>query len=544
MAGYDVPSFFEYIREGKVVKGDEIELSGAEWDEYDNDFKGEFEGNKAILVFEAGMLKIVGIKTAFLGGVTNKPEEKDVKPFESEHDKTQAQGGDPEKAAKDVKDSVESGNRKTDTKQVKESGGMDEVADDPEKQKEDAAEAAANCAECGKQFGTNKQINVCADHQGLEAMNESAEAAHKAIKAAQSGSRLTSSSDTSTKSNTEVSKPASELGAEKFKTEDQADDQADDPKKITPEAPTVEPEATKAQGSGRVSEGKSLKDYLRASKIVEKWSTSYETPKSKRGMFDGKSKEELDTELSTLKKTGPHKEGSAEFTKEKELMFALRAKNHFGGVKENANSESDANRELELASDSDREEPDSYFAHNEKTENAKKAKKVKESAIDIAKRIIASVKGGNHPHDAKNSGTTKEEKGKSFDYNKLVDKTPVIDAAREGDATEEKTREEKRGLDKTYEDKLDVPAKVIEQIDTRLKELKDAQQSFDNKENAGGSVKQNAIDALERIKEHLGKRNKKEFYEAQVFYGTLWSEITHLLPSALINFLATGREKA
>jgi hypothetical protein len=50
------------------------------------------------------------------------------------------------------------------------------------------------------------------------------------------------------------------------------------------------------------------------------------TPASKKGMFDGKTEVELKKELAALKKTGPHKEGSKEFTKEKELNFAIRAK--------------------------------------------------------------------------------------------------------------------------------------------------------------------------------------------------------------------------
>ncbi len=61
-------------------------------------------------------------------------------------------------------------------------------------------------------------------------------------------------------------------------------------------------------------------------KISEKWDTDYETPKSKKGMFKGKNKADLEKQLSTLKKSGPHKKGSPEYTKEKELNFALRAK--------------------------------------------------------------------------------------------------------------------------------------------------------------------------------------------------------------------------
>ena len=66
--------------------------------------------------------------------------------------------------------------------------------------------------------------------------------------------------------------------------------------------------------------------------IEEKWDTDYQTPKSERGKYKGKSQEELKSMLSNLKKSGPHKKGSAEYGKMRELQFALRAKHDFGKV--------------------------------------------------------------------------------------------------------------------------------------------------------------------------------------------------------------------
>ena len=54
------------------------------------------------------------------------------------------------------------------------------------------------------------------------------------------------------------------------------------------------------------------------------------TNPAKKGMFKGKTEAELKKELNALKKSGPHKEGSAEFTKERELEFAIRAKSGWG----------------------------------------------------------------------------------------------------------------------------------------------------------------------------------------------------------------------
>lgn len=86
--------------------------------------------------------------------------------------------------------------------------------------------------------------------------------------------------------------------------------------------------------------------------IQEKWDTDYETPKSERGKYDGKTQEELKSMLSSLKKSGPHHKGSPEYEKEKELMFALRAKHNFGKVSEeddqtvaDENSEENDNKE-------------------------------------------------------------------------------------------------------------------------------------------------------------------------------------------------------
>ena len=54
----------------------------------------------------------------------------------------------------------------------------------------------------------------------------------------------------------------------------------------------------------------------------------------KKGMFDGKTKSELISQYNKLKASGPHKLGSSESTKMKELAFAIRAKSGWGKVKE------------------------------------------------------------------------------------------------------------------------------------------------------------------------------------------------------------------
>lgn len=64
--------------------------------------------------------------------------------------------------------------------------------------------------------------------------------------------------------------------------------------------------------------------------LGENWGVADAVHPSRKGMFDGKTKQQLTSELSRLTKSGPHKEGSAAYTKMKQLQFALRAKNHWG----------------------------------------------------------------------------------------------------------------------------------------------------------------------------------------------------------------------
>jgi len=69
--------------------------------------------------------------------------------------------------------------------------------------------------------------------------------------------------------------------------------------------------------------------------LDEKWGGDTELNPSKKGMFKGKTKAELEKQLAALHKSGPHKKGSPEYTKQQELNFAIRAKGAWKkGVKE------------------------------------------------------------------------------------------------------------------------------------------------------------------------------------------------------------------
>ena len=75
-------------------------------------------------------------------------------------------------------------------------------------------------------------------------------------------------------------------------------------------------------------------------KLDEKWAGDTKLNPAKKGMFKGKTKAELEKELTKLHKSGPHKRGSPEDTKQKELNFAIRAKSGWKeGIEEEVNED-------------------------------------------------------------------------------------------------------------------------------------------------------------------------------------------------------------
>lgn len=67
-------------------------------------------------------------------------------------------------------------------------------------------------------------------------------------------------------------------------------------------------------------------------KTNEAWNEPTTVSPSERGKYEGKTKEQLLSQYNALKKTGPHKQGSPEYGKMRELAFAIRAKSGWGPV--------------------------------------------------------------------------------------------------------------------------------------------------------------------------------------------------------------------
>lgn len=73
-------------------------------------------------------------------------------------------------------------------------------------------------------------------------------------------------------------------------------------------------------------------EYYYNKTLEEKWGEETTVSPSERGKYKGKSLEELRKSYNALKASGPHRRGSPEFGRMRELAFAIRAKTGWGSV--------------------------------------------------------------------------------------------------------------------------------------------------------------------------------------------------------------------
>lgn len=78
----------------------------------------------------------------------------------------------------------------------------------------------------------------------------------------------------------------------------------------------------------QIVESKSMNEQ----ELDEKWGEPTVVKPSERGKYKGKNKAELLKSYNALKKSGPHKKGSEEYGRMRELAFAIRAKGGWGRV--------------------------------------------------------------------------------------------------------------------------------------------------------------------------------------------------------------------
>lgn len=82
---------------------------------------------------------------------------------------------------------------------------------------------------------------------------------------------------------------------------------------------------------GRIDEDGWCKFFKK--ELEEKWGKPTVVSPQEKGKYAGKTKAELLKSYNSLKKSGPHKQGSPEFGRMRELAFAIRAKGGWGKVK-------------------------------------------------------------------------------------------------------------------------------------------------------------------------------------------------------------------
>lgn len=105
-------------------------------------------------------------------------------------------------------------------------------------------------------------------------------------------------------------------------------------------------------------------------------------------------------------------------------------------------------------------------------------------------------------------------------------------------------KEDVTGYTQDAEVPVEVPAKILKQIDDRIAELEVSMDEFDKTTyQVQWNYKQNAIDALYFIKEKLERGDLASFKQAVVHFHQYANFISELLPATLINFLHTGMEQ-
>jgi len=82
--------------------------------------------------------------------------------------------------------------------------------------------------------------------------------------------------------------------------------------------------------------------------LEEKWGGDTKLNPAKKGMFAGKTKADLEKQLANLHKSGPHKKGTPEYTKQQELNFAIRAKSGWKKDVEESFDVTDDSEELDF----------------------------------------------------------------------------------------------------------------------------------------------------------------------------------------------------
>lgn len=143
--------------------------------------------------------------------------------------------------------------------------------------------------------------------------------------------------------------------------------------------------------------------------LAEKWDAKTQVSPEEKGKYKGKTAAELKKQYNALKARGPHKKGSAEFGRMRELAFAIRAKTGWGKVEEGSKPDF-----LDLDHDGDRKEPMKQAARQAKknTDDKHQSPMDEVKLSDLPVRQIKGRSYGSQPEEFDQDDEAQEPTGK------------------------------------------------------------------------------------------------------------------------------------
>jgi len=193
------------------------------------------------------------------------------------------------------------------------------------------------------------------------------------------------------------------------------------------------------------------------SPINEKFAEPAKINPAKKGMFAGKNKAELQKQYNHLKAAGPHHKGTPEYTKMKELAFAIRAKSDWGKMDEadmeegNIVTKALADKSIEVG----QKIPGTSLTKTKQIEvDEEKESRSKGTAFDpeTAKSMFANK--DEHPrHDVKDTGYSKRYTRKHEDDMEKDDEVKSDEPKKKGRPKSTKAKEPERVTKHAYKHK-------------------------------------------------------------------------------------------
>lgn len=183
-----------------------------------------------------------------------------------------------------------------------------------------------------------------------------------------------------------------------------------------------------------------------------------------------------------------------------------------------------------------------YETKAEAEEKAEKLNKDGKKAKVVAdKDSHEDEKGSDNKKATEKKSEKGSEKGVEAKGEKEVkEAVSVVDNFVQDDTNKDNEVAKRTGVDSMMNTKIKVPAKVKDAVKARIAELEKSIEFYDKKGYNDQSQKQKAIECLKQIMADLEPENVEALKKAQIYFGTLMSPITDLIPAQLVLFLANA----